>query len=106
MKKNNIFYVLRFPQSTPCVQLSVLNKSYMTTHQFSPVEHLNNKTIAELKSEKLLYSSITSPFVTDLKRKTPKTEYMKKTSSKRVPTFIREGKETIRASNSFCKPLY
>lgn len=61
--------------------------------QFSPVAHLNNVNIAIPKLLKLLYFETINPLSTLLNKKTPRTEYMKKTSISKAPILINDGSE-------------
>ena len=88
------------------MQSSVLIVSNIILFQSSPVETLNSISIAWPKFLKFIVSSITSPLVISLKKKTPRIENMNKMSINNEKTFIREGKEKVMVEIRACSPSY
>ena len=78
---------------TQCLEVFI--RSYITTSQSSPVDILNNNINAWPKFLKFKYSFMITPSVTDLNMNTPRTEKMKRTSTSKAKTFMREGIENV-----------
>ena len=83
----------------------VLVRSNMIRFQSSPVDIRKRRTMAYPKLLKLVYSSITTPSVTSLKRKVPRTAKIKKISISREKTLKSAGRENCIVSSKAYSPL-
>lgn len=84
----------------------VLEQSYITKFQSSPVDILKSMRKAFAKLEKFMKSFITWPEVMFLKKNTPSTANMKKTSINRLNTLNKDGREKVMVDIKAWSPSY